>query len=510
MDANIFGNIGLGIAQGLERGTQNAYNIQNQGMSQRLQIQKMAEDSQYKQQMLSMSQDSAGRQQKEFEAKMREYDMKFAVQDQYAAFEAYSADGDVSHLNRLLAKSPLTKERANAVRFEKLNPTEQADTSMLAEKFGLDVITPAVSKNYVKAIRQDGSVDIMPMTGLYIATGYATTKDKERRAKLMEDAELAHKEAQTAKENAMAEKYANGGGAEDTAMQKNYNFLNRRDPKLGEDYLKKETGWAPTSQTKEGLELEKVKKELPTDFFDKTYVPGTPEYRELEPKVQKIEKLAGIKLDSTTRKEISNLKQIITLADPAAKLTDADTGLIDNTFGNIGKYISDKSPAEAKSAYNQIMTSIRNATYGATLPAAEMSAFANAYGTLYQQIPAIRDSLRTALKGVQAKLDAYAYVGDEAVSHFRFGADEKKLNGIIDNLQGLIDATEAKEPGKKVIKPNIPLPNKALADGASYDYKTPPPAPRNSVKEYTDGTRAKNPQTGEMLVYRTGKGWVAE
>lgn len=510
MDANILGNVGLGITQGLERGMQNAYNIQNQGINQRLQIQRMAEDQQYKQQMLSMSQDSAERQQKEFEAKMREYDMKFAVQDQYAAFEAYSADGDVSHLNRMLAKSPLTKERANAVRFEKLNPTEQADTSMLAEKFGLDVITPSVSKNYIKAIRSDGSVDIMPMNGLYVATGYATTKDKEKRAKLMEDAELAHKEAQTAKENAMATKYASGGDDTDTTMQKNYNFLNRRDPKLGEDYLKKETGWAPTSQTKEGLELEKVKKELPTDFFDKTYVPGTPEYRELEPKVQKIEKLAGIKLDSATRKEISNLKQIITLADPAAKLTDADTGLIDNTFGNIGKYISDKSPAEAKSAYNQIMTSIRNATYGATLPAAEMSAFANAYGTLYQQIPAIRDSLRTALKGVQAKLDAYAYVGDEAVSHFRFGADEKKLNGIIDNLQGLIDATETKEPGKKAIKPNIPLPNKTVADGASDDYKTPPPAPRNSVKEYTDGTRAKNPQTGEMLVYRTGKGWVAE
>lgn len=509
MDANIVGSIGQGIVQGLERGTQNAYNIQNQGINQRLQIQKMAEDSQYKQQMLNMSQDSASRQQKEFDLKLREYDMKFAVQDQYAAFEAYSADGDVSHLNRMLTKSPLTKERANAVRFEKLNPTEQADTSMLAEKFGLDVITPAVSKNYVKAIRPDGSVDIMPMTGLYIATGYATTKDKERRAKLMEDAELAHKEAQAAKENAMAEKYSSSGGVDDTAMQKNYQFLKGKDAKLGDDYLKKETGWAPTSQTKEGLELEKVKKELPTDFFDKTYEPGTPEYRELEPKVQKIEKLAGIKLDSATRKEISNIKQIITLADPASKLTEADTGLIDNTFGNLSKYVSDKSPAPAKAAYNQIMTSIRNATYGATLPAAEMSAFADAYGTLYQQVPAIRDSLKTSLTAVKSKLEAYAYVGDEAVSHFRFGADEKKLNGIVDNLQNLIDATEAKEPGKKAIKPNIPLPSKSAAQGTGEDYKTPPPGARNTVKEYADGTKAKN-QAGQVLVYRTGKGWVAE
>ncbi len=216
MDANIFGSIGLGIAQGLERGTQNAYNIQQQGINQRLQIQKMAEDSQYKQQMMSMQKDSSEQQRKEFELKMREYDMKFATMEQYTAFDAYSADGDVGHLNRMLSKSPLTKERANAVRFEKLNPSETSDIKMLSEKFGLDEVTPSVSKNYIKAIRPDGSVDIMPMNGLYVATGYATTKAKDRRARLMEDAELAHKEASAKKEQAMAGYYESGGDRKGT------------------------------------------------------------------------------------------------------------------------------------------------------------------------------------------------------------------------------------------------------------------------------------------------------
>lgn len=504
MDANILGSIGQGVAQGLERGTQNAYNIQNQGMNQRLQIQKMAEDQQYKQQMLSMSQSQHAVQMEQMQLQIEGLKQAKLKETTYNAINGYLTDGNPRWLNGALQENPeLQKLFGGVTRIEPLNNNSQDDVKMFEAAGGINMDDPSVRKRYVKAIDSSGNISLVDTFGLAQKTGaFKQWNDEQLKMRLTE--------AQIAEHNAKAIKYASGGDDTDTAMQKNYNFLNRRDPKLGEDYLKKETGWAPTSQTKEGLELEKVKKELPTDFFDKTYVPGTPEYRELEPKVQKIEKLAGIKLDSATRKEISNLKQIITLADPAAKLTDADTGLIDNTFGNIGKYISDKSPAEAKSAYNQIMTSIRNATYGATLPAAEMSAFANAYGTLYQQTPAIRDSLRTALKGVQAKLDAYAYVGDEAVSHFRFGADEKKLNGIIDNLQGLIDATEAKEPGKKAIKPNIPLPNKTAADGASDDYKTPPPAPRNSVKEYTDGTRAKNPQTGEVLVYRTGKGWVAE
>lgn len=503
MDANILGSIGQGISQGLERGTQSAYNIQQQGMNQRLQIQKMAEEQQYKQQMLSMSQSQHAAQMEQMQLQIEGLKLAKLKETTYNAINGYLTDGNPRWLNGALQENPeLQKLFGGVTRIEPLNNNSQDDVRMFEAAGGVNMDDPIVRKRYVKAIDSSGNISLVDTFGLAQKTGaFKQWNDEQLKTRLTE--------AQIAEHNAKATKYTNGG-EDDTVLQKNYQFLKGKDAKLGEDYLKKETGWAPTSQTKEGLELEKVKKELPTDFFDKTYVPGTPEYRELEPTVQKIEKLAGIKLDSSTRKEISNLKQIITLADPATKLTDADTGLIDNTFGNIGKYISNKSPAEAKSAYNQIMTSIRNATYGATLPAAEMSAFANAYGTLYQQIPAIRDSLRTALKSTQAKLEAYAYVGDEAVSHFRFGADAKKLNGIIDNLQSLIDATEAKEPGKKAIKPNIPLPNKREANGVSDDYKTPPPGPRNSVKEYADGTKAKNPQTGEMLTYRTGKGWVAE
>lgn len=214
MDANILGNVGIGLSQGLEKGLQSAYQINRQGMMDRIQIQKMAEDSQYKQQYMAMKQDSFEQQKKEFDLKMREYDMKFATIEQYAAFDAYSADGDVEHLNRLLKRSPITQERAGAVRFEKLNPNEDADKRLLANEYGLSEITPAVSKNYIKAIKPDGSVQIMPMNGLYVATGYATAKDKETRAKLMEDAELAFKQESARKAGAEADYYSSKGSSE--------------------------------------------------------------------------------------------------------------------------------------------------------------------------------------------------------------------------------------------------------------------------------------------------------
>ena len=38
MDANILGNVGIGLSQGLEKGLQSAYQINRQGMMDRIQI----------------------------------------------------------------------------------------------------------------------------------------------------------------------------------------------------------------------------------------------------------------------------------------------------------------------------------------------------------------------------------------------------------------------------------------------------------------------------------------
>lgn len=219
-NGNFIGNAFVGVTQGLAQGLQNQYAMNRQTITDRAQLQKMADDQQYRSQTMDMQQKQFEQNTKEWEQKMKEFDMKFAYLEQSSAFDAYSADGDVSHLNRLLQKSPMTKDRAGVVRFDKLNANEPADLNMLQQQYGLTEITPAVEKNYVKGTRPDGSTVIMPMNGLYIATGYASSKDKETRAKLMQDAELAQKQAETKKDIAQAGYFERDKGKEGNDLLK--------------------------------------------------------------------------------------------------------------------------------------------------------------------------------------------------------------------------------------------------------------------------------------------------
>lgn len=198
-------------------------------------------------------------------------------------------------------------------------------------------------------------------------------------------------------------------------------------------------GVKPTAKMKELDAVAQARTELPKDFYSKIYVQGTPEYRQVEPTIQKIEKLMGISTDSSTRKQIAELKTAISLGAKGSKITEEEVGIIDNTVGNIKKYISNDKSSETKAAYSQAMAGIRNALFGATLSAGEAASFNEAYGTLYQKVPAIRANLKVALEGLKEKLTNYADTGDEAVTHFRLGADSQKVDRIINNLDMLIN-----------------------------------------------------------------------
>lgn len=507
MDANIIGSIGLGVSQGLEKGMQNAYQINRQGMQDRLAIQKMAEDSQYKQQARAM-------QQNQYEVQMQKMQMELdsmkkakLKETTYNALNGYMTDGNPRWLNQALTESPeLKKMFGNVVRVEPLNPNSQEDIRIFQEAGGVSFEDPTVRKRYVKTVNADGSVALTDMFAIAQYTGAFKTWTDEKFSNL-------EKEAKIAELNAKAAYYEGkgiGGTGEKTAMQKNAEYLDNIDPtgKLKTDFLSKETGWAPTTTTKELNEVDKARasvlKENPK-FFETVYQPGTDEYRKMEPNIQKIEKNLGIKLTSADKKEMADIKRIITLGDVSKNLTPEDTGMIDNLVGNIKKYVKNDAPSEAKNAYSQMMTTVRNGLYGATLPPAEMTSFTQAFGSLYQQDKAVKSSLKTALEATKAKMEVFSDVGDEAVTHFRYGADAVKLNKIIENLDTMIAAIDGKHGSKGSIKPNIPLPSKSAASGTNEDYKTPPPA---SAPKYNEGQRAKL-KDGTIVVYTNGK-WVAE
>ena len=497
MEANILGNVGIGLSQGLERGLQNAYQINRQGMIDRLAIQKRAEEAKARE----MTANIQNVQMEQMQMQLAELKKAKLKETAYNAINAYFTDGNSRHLNNTLQETPELKSLFGGItRVDPLDTNNEADMRMFREAGGEDYSSPETRKRYVKVTDASGNTRIADMFAVARANGTWKTWTDEQFSNL-------EREAKIAELNAKAKYYEGkgiGGTGEKTALQKNAEYLEKIDPALKEDYLKKETGWAPTTTTKELTEVDKARATVlktNPNFFETTYVPGTDEYRQMEPYIQKIEKNLGIKLASADKKEMADIKRIITLGDTAKKLTPDDTGMIDNLVGNIKKYVSDDAPAEAKNAYSQMMTTIRNSLYGATLPAAEMTSFTQAFGSLYQQDKAVKSAIKTSLEAIKAKMEVFADTGDEAVTHFRYGADAAKLSKIIDNLDTMIATVDGKQGSKGSIKPNIPLPSKTT-DAGNGDYKTPP-------RKYQEGQRAINPKTGEKLVYTNGK-WVAE
>lgn len=251
---------------------------------------------------------------------------------------------------------------------------------------------------------------------------------------------------------------AKEGGDQRTAFQKDTEWLKGAyGNDVANSFVNTRTTWSPTSTTKELNKVDEVKnsmeKKYPA-FYSTDFKPGTPEYREVERDVQKIEQYLKIKPSDSERKQMADIKATIALAKSGTKLTEADTGLLDNLVGNIKKYISKDTPPESKAAYSQMMTSIRNALYGATLPAAEMASYTEAFGSLSQQLPAIQTSLKPALESLRARFETIQNTGDEAVSHFRLGVGKKELDSIIGNLDNMINHTEAKTSSGRSITPS--------------------------------------------------------
>ena len=105
MDANIIGNAGVGLAQGLEKGISNAYQINRQGMTDRLAIQKMAEESKAREMTTSMQ----SAQLDLFKEQIKKLNEDRLQKTAYNATNAYFTDGNYRHLNNALQETPELK-----------------------------------------------------------------------------------------------------------------------------------------------------------------------------------------------------------------------------------------------------------------------------------------------------------------------------------------------------------------------------------------------------------------
>lgn len=176
------------------------------------------------------------------------------------------------------------------------------------------------------------------------------------------------------------------------------------------------------------------------DQFYQTDFTDDKNYKEAMKSIIKIERLTGTEPSEADKKSIADIRQLITLADPAKDLSAGQTGILDSTIKGIEKYINDNvDGVEAKAAYSAFRNSVRNALFGSALTEGEIKAFNEAYGTIGNKLGPVLSMFQTSLSQVQAKLDSSASMMNPASAKVRLGADQETLANIRDALQARID-----------------------------------------------------------------------
>lgn len=172
-------------------------------------------------------------------------------------------------------------------------------------------------------------------------------------------------------------------------------------------------------------------------------------YKKAYSYITKIEKLEGTQLSEGDKKNITDLKQMIALANPAAKLSADETGLFDKQFNEYKKYLSDEvGGKEATAAYNAMLNVFRNALYGATLTDGEIKMFESAYGTLGQKEGPVKAALKTLFLQQQSRLESVMILQNPYSAQVRLGKDKASLANIQVALQDRLDLLDGKITSK--------------------------------------------------------------
>lgn len=159
-----------------------------------------------------------------------------------------------------------------------------------------------------------------------------------------------------------------------------------------------------------------------------------------------IEKLEGTKFSEADKKQITEIRQLITLADPAIALTEKQTGVFDSMFSSAKKYMSEEvGGTRAEAAYSTFRNTLRNAMFGSALTEAEIKAFKESFGTLGQKLTPTLAKFKVQLEQLKAKLDSVKNVNNPYTSHVRLGVDQDKLEGIITALDQRLDLLSGKQ-----------------------------------------------------------------
>lgn len=195
------------------------------------------------------------------------------------------------------------------------------------------------------------------------------------------------------------------------------------------------------------------------DFFDIDFAKANHRQRaRYERHIARVEEQSGATLSEADKKELMSINQLISVADPVADITDAQTGLIDSLANTVKKYISDNtSGTEATAAYNAYRNTLLRAFAGAAMSTGELKRFQSEMGSLGQQTGPVLAQFVNNLRQVRSRLESISATNNPYVVHYRAGVSMDELNTVIWRIDERIDMLNslAKTPGSGGLTPEV-------------------------------------------------------
>lgn len=484
-------NIAAGLVQGASGVSEYAQNLQErqQRLAMANQQRLMGEI-----QLQEFNQNAPLRQQTEelkfqqYEAQVRQMQANTARQTTYDAFRLYDADGNPGHLNnalQLLKNNPVAQSWVGgAVRFDQVT---SADAKLLQQAGIKDVQGflqhPEMTRSIAVLTNAEGEKTLVDMNQLKAGMGYTQYMEDEELDRMAKRA-LMLKRLQaggTVEKETQADRVIKQLMEEDPTLSYTdaYRLYKNPNPRSGSTQLERTAEKlresnpdmtyeesltqasmvsSPTGKQKDMQAADEAKTAL-DDLFGGSFLSADlsdPKVRsKAEPFVRRIEQFSGAEMDTTQKKRVAEIRQLVTLGKSGSELTPAETGPLDSLLRDGRKYISDNiEGTDATAAYQAYRNLVRNALFGASLTNNEQAEFDKAFGTLKEQTGPVLAKLRTQLQMLQDELGAIYDSGDEYVMKYRLGMDSDRLVQVMNALDQRLEMFDNQAPeGTEVIVP---------------------------------------------------------
>lgn len=177
--------------------------------------------------------------------------------------------------------------------------------------------------------------------------------------------------------------------------------------------------------------------------FDTQTEDGSKNFNKAWSNVVAIQKYEGTTLSDQDKKNIIDVRGLITLGQSAKDLSADKTGLIDKQLSNLKLYMSDNvKGTAARSAYMAFSNALLHAFGGSNMTPAEIERFTSAYGSLGEKQGPVLEQFKTALLQVKSKLDTVSGLSNPYTSKVLLGADQERVSKIITSIDSTINVLQ--------------------------------------------------------------------